>query len=75
MFKIMSENREIRMNSSLFYLPSTSYHKLDKAGEIIGYGDLYIPDIEMMRVENKADLIKATEYLVEKENRSKMLQK
>lgn len=62
LFRMISENRDIKIYDSLFYLRKENFHKLDKINEMPVTEDFIISDVELKRVEMKSDL----DYVIQK---------
>lgn len=56
LFRMISENRDIKLHDSLFYLKKENSDKLDKINEMPVTKDFLIPENETKRVEFKSDL-------------------
>jgi bifunctional N-acetylglucosamine-1-phosphate-uridyltransferase/glucosamine-1-phosphate-acetyltransferase GlmU-like protein len=56
LFRMISENRDVKIHDSLFYLKKENSDKLDRINEMPITKDFLIPEIETKRVELKGDL-------------------
>jgi len=70
LFRMISENRDIKIHNSLFYLRKENFNKLDYIDEMPVTKDFLIPEVEIKRVELKGDL----DYVIQiTEERNKKL--
>ena len=72
LFRMISENRNVKIKDNLFFLQNNSLHKIDLMNEH-PITDFQVPEIEIKQIETKGDLDFVEEHILERKKKMKKL--